>query len=248
MTIFNIFRTLAVYIYIFGYILLHYNVLRKGEKALAENDRATLQAVVRKYIPIWCGGVLRLSGVKYTVEGRENIPKGSACVFVGNHRSYFDIPLMLVCLDEPHGVLSKKQLGKIPLLSRWMKLLGCVYVDREDVRASVQALNEAAQVVQSGRSFTIFPEGTRYTGEEGRTGEFKNGAFRIAIKTGAPVVPVAILGSRDLYENHHHIITPGTVRVQILKPIQTTGMTKAEQKQLPQAVRQAIMARLEAHE
>ena len=113
-----------------------------------------------------------------------------------------------------------------------MKLLGCVFVQRDDVRASVRALNDATAIVESGRSFIIFPEGTRYKGEEGGAGEFKAGAFRIAVKTETPVVPVAISGA------------PGTVRIRVLPPIQTAGMSRAEQKELPAAVRQTILAQL----
>ena len=98
--------------------------------------------------------------------------------------------------------------------------------------------------MESGRSFIIFPEGTRYKGEEGGAGEFKAGAFRIAVKTGAPVVPVAISGARGLFEAHGNRATPGTVYVRVLPPIQTAGMSRAEQKQLPDAVRQTILAEL----
>ena len=173
-----------------------------------------------------------------------NIPKDGPCVFVANHRSYYDIPLLLASLDEPYGILAKEELGKIPLLNRWMKLLGCVFVQRDDVRASVRALNDATAIVESGRSFIIFPEGTRYKGEEGGAGEFKAGAFRIAVKTGAPVVPVAISGARGLFEARGNRATPGTVYVRVLPPIQTAGMSRAEQKQLPDAVRQTILAEL----
>ena len=85
-----------------------------------------------------------MTGVTLTVEGLENIPKEGPCVFVGNHRSYYDIPLLLASLDKPHGILAKEELEKIPLLNRWMKLLGCVFVQRDDLRASVRALNAAS--------------------------------------------------------------------------------------------------------
>ena len=93
-------------------------------------------------------------------------------------------------------------------------------------------------------SYTHLPEGTRYKGEEGGAGEFKAGAFRIAIKTGAPVVPVAISGARGLFEAHGNRATPGSIHIRILPPIRTVGMSKAEQKQLPEAVRQTILAQL----
>lgn len=240
----NLLRTLAFYIYLFGYMLTHYGVLRRAERARAAGDDATADEIVRHFIPIWCNTLFRIGGIRVLVEGRENIPAGAPCVFVGNHRSCFDIPLMLTSLDAPHGLLSKEELRNIPLLSRWMNLLGCVYVEREDLRASVRALNQAAAAVKSGRSFIIFPEGTRYKGEEGGVGEFKAGAFRIAIKTGVPVVPVAISGARGLYESHNYIVHPGTVRVSILPAIHTAGMSKDEQRQLPEAVRQNILAAL----
>ena len=240
----SILRTIAMFIYLFGYMIIHYGALRRGERALAAGDSATVERLVDHHIPRWSRGILKLTGVSLSVEGLDNIPKDTPCVFVGNHRSYYDIPLLLVALDKPHGILAKEELEKIPLLNRWMKLLGCVFVQRDDVRASVRALNDATAIVQSGKSFVIFPEGTRYKGEEGGAGEFKNGAFRIAIKTGAPVVPVAMTGARALFESGGNRCHPGSVRIRILPPIRTAGMSKAEQKQLPDAVRQTILAQL----
>ena len=240
----SIFRTIAMFIYLFGYMIVHYGVLRRAERALAAGDMQLVEELVNKHIPHWSRGILKVTGVSLSVEGLENIPKDTACVFVGNHRSYYDIPILLTALDAPHGILAKEELEKIPLLNRWMKLLGCVFVKRDDIRASVKALNDATAIVESGRSFVIFPEGTRYKGEEGGAGEFKAGAFRIAIKTGVPVVPVAISGARALFEGHGLRATPGDIRVRILPAIQTAGMSKAEQKQLPDAVRQTILAQL----
>ena len=240
----SILRTIALFVYLFGYMIVHYATLRRAERALAAGDLDTVEQIVNKHIPHWSRQILHITGVQLLVEGLDNIPKDTACVFVGNHRSYYDIPILLTALDAPHGILAKEELEKIPLLNRWMKLLGCVFVKRDDIRASVKALNDATAIVESGRSFVIFPEGTRYKGEEGGAGEFKAGAFRIAIKTGVPVVPVAISGARGLFEGHGLRATPGDIRVRILPAIQTAGMSKAEQKQLPDAVRQTILAQL----
>lgn len=240
----SIIRTLAMFLYLFGYMIIHYGVLLRGEKALAAGDLDTVQSIVNEHIPHWSRTILKITGVTLTVDGLEQIPHGTPCVFVCNHRSYYDIPLLLGGLEAPHGILAKEELEKIPLLNRWMKLLGCVFVQRDDIRASVRALNDATAIVEGGRSFVIFPEGTRYKGEEGGVGEFKNGAFRIAVKTGAPVVPVAMSGARGLFESHGNRCTPGRVHIQILPPIQTADMSKAEQKQLPDAVRQSILAQL----
>ena len=160
----SIFRTIALFVYLFGYMIVHYSVLCKAERALAAGDTETVRQLVKKHIPHWSKGILNVTGVRLSVEGLDNIPKDGPCVFVANHRSYYDIPLLLASLDEPYGILAKEELGKIPLLNRWMKLLGCVFVQRDDVRASVRALNDATAIVESGRSFIIFPEGTRYKG------------------------------------------------------------------------------------
>ena len=240
----SIFRTIALFVYLFGYMIVHYRVLCKAERALAAGDTEPVRRLVKRHIPHWSKGILNVTGVRLSVEGLDNIPKDGPCVFVANHRSYYDIPLLLASLDEPYGILAKEELGKIPLLNRWMKLLGCVFVQRDDVRASVRALNDATAIVESGRSFIIFPEGTRYKGAAGGAGEFKAGAFRIAVKTGAPVVPAAISGARGLFEARGNRATPGTVYVRVLPPIQTAGMSRTEQKQLPDAVRQTILAEL----
>ena len=231
----SIFRTIAMFIYLFGYMIVHYGVLRRAERALAAGDTQLVEELVNKHIPHWSRGILKVTGVSLSVEGLENIPKDTPCVFVGNHRSYYDIPLLLASLDKPHGILAKEELEKIPLLNRWMKLLGCVFVQRDDLRASVRALNDATSIVESG---------TRYKGEEGGAGEFKAGAFRIAVKTGVPVVPVALTGARALFEGNGNLCHPGSVHIKVLPPIRTEGMSKAEQKQLPDAVRQAILAQL----
>ena len=240
----SILRTIAMFIYLFGYMILHYGILRRAERAAAAGDTATVEQIVNQHIPRWSRGILKVTGVSLSVEGLENIPKDRPCVFVANHRSYYDIPLLLAGLEKPHGILAKEELEKIPLLNRWMKLLGCVFMQRDDVRASVRALNDATAIVEGGRSFVIFPEGTRYKGEEGGAGEFKAGAFRIAVKTGAPVIPVAVTGARALFETNGNRCRPGSVRIKIMSPIQTAGMSKAEQKQLPDAVRQSILAAL----
>ena len=164
----SIFRTIAMFTYLFGYMIVHYGVLRKAERAQAAGDAETVRRLVEQHIPHWSRGILNVTGVRLSVEGLDNIPKEGPCVFVANHRSYYDIPLLLASLDKPYGILAKEELEKIPLLSRWMKLLGCVFVQRDDVRASVRALNDATAIVESGRSFIIFPEGTRYKGARRR--------------------------------------------------------------------------------
>lgn len=239
----DFFRTLVWFIYFFGYMIVHKGDLQKAEAALAAGDMETVRKATDRHVNHWCRTLLKLAGVTVTVEGKENIPQGN-CVYVANHRSYYDIPLVLTSLNRPNGILAKAETEKIPLVHRWMDLLGCVYVQREDVRASVKALNDATAWVKQGNSFVIFPEGTRNKGAEGTLLEFKPGAFRIAVKSGVPVVPVVIHNSRDVMENNHMLMHPTAVKVEILPAISVAGLDKDAQKQLPQLVQEQIAGRL----
>lgn len=242
----GILRTARWYIYFFGYMLLHRRELDEGQKALAAGDNERVDALTKQHVDHWCRRLLELAGVTVRVEGRENIPQGP-CVFVANHRSYYDIPVMLTSLDRPHALVSKAEVEKIPLVRGWMKLLRCVFVQRDDARASLRALNEAAANVKAGYSVSIFPEGTRFKGREGDIGEFKGGAFRIATKAGVPVVPVALSHTRDAMENHHMLMHPAQVTVRILPAIDVKALDKAAQKELPAQVQEIIRLALPEH-
>ena len=188
--------------------------------------------------------IMFATGVKLTVIGEENVPKDRAVLYVGNHRSYFDVVMTYARCPRLTGYIAKIEMLRYPLLRDWMKALYCLFLDRDDIRAGLKTILQGIEYIKNGISICIFPEGTRYKGEEGGAGEFKAGAFRIAVKTGAPVVPVAITGARALFENNGNLCHPGSVHIKVLPPIRTAGMSKAEQKQLPDAVRQAILAQL----
>ena len=238
-------RTLIWYCYFWGYMLIHLPMLRKGLRALEAGDLATSDALAREHVPHWASRLMKLAGVTITVTGRENIPAGRPCVFAANHRSYYDIPLMLTQMDGPHGLIAKKEVNAIPLVRGWMRMLHCVFLDREDPRKAMAALAEGTENLKKGYSMTIFPEGTRNKGEEGTLLEFKGGAFRMATKAKAPVVPVAITGSRDIMENHHMLMHPAHVTIRILPPIETAGLSREELKALPAQTADMIFKNLE---
>ena len=238
------FRTLIWYIYFWGYMLFKWPLLHKGLKLLEQGDWEASDALADQYVPDWAGKVMKMAGVTLETHGLENIPKDRACVFAANHRSYYDIPVVLTQLDKPHALVAKQEIQHIPLVRGWMKLLHCVFLDRDDPRKAMRALNEATENLKKGYSVSIFPEGTRNKGEEGTLLEFKSGAFRMASKAKAPVVPVAITGTRDLMENHHMLMTPGHVVVRILPPIETANMSREELKNLPELVREEIRKKL----
>ena len=235
----DLLRTILWFLYFWLYLIILYPRLRKAQRLEAAGELDARDALVEPQVQRWARSLLRKAGVEVEVSGLENIP-GCPAVFVANHQSYFDIPVLLSWLDRPHPLVAKQEIRKLPLIRSWMKLLDCVFIDRENPRQSVAALGEAARnMAERGRSFIIFPEGTRSRGD--RVGEFKNGGFRVALKSGAPVVPVVIDGTYRVMEANHMWIHPARVRLRVLPPIPTAGLSKEEAKLLGERVRALIV-------
>ncbi len=181
----------------------------------------------------------KAAGCRVTIVGRENLQQGRAAMYAGNHRSIFDIVLTAPLLPRPFLIVAKQELGKIPLLHFWMTRIHCLFLDRKDIRAGARMVTDAADAMKAGKSVLIFPEGTR-TKIEGALGEFKGGSFKIAVRAGAPVVPVTIVGSGNIFEDHLYRICRTPVTIVFGAPIETKGMPIAERKLLPGAVSEII--------
>lgn len=233
-------RTIIWFIYFWLYLLGIYPKQRYFEKRRAtgvpkEQDLPEINQIVQN----WANSLLKMAGVTCIVEGLENIPTDQAVLFTSNHQGNFDIPLMLTQLGKTNSLVAKNSLEKIPFLSRWMKLFDCLFIDRENARQSLGVFAEAEKIIGEGRSVIIFPEGTRSRKDE--AGEFKEGAFKIATKTGVPVVPVAINGSYKAMEANGIWIRPAEVKITVLPPIETASMSREESKHLGAKVRKMIM-------
>jgi len=173
--------------------------------------------------------VLKITGTKITVIGEDNIPDETA-LFVGNHRSFFDIVIAYTHCKRLTGFVAKDSLGKIPGLRVWMRLLYCLFLDRNDIKQGMKIILQAIEYVKQGVSMWIFPEGTRNTGEELSLLPFKEGSFKIALKTGCPIVPVAINNSAEIFENHLPKLKKTHVVIEYGKPIYPKDLTRDEQK------------------
>lgn len=232
-------RTIFWALWLFGYFIIRLPSYFKVKRLAKQGKKQEHDALVRQKVSRWAAVLLRHIRMQVAVEGRENLPKaGEVVVFAANHQSYMDIPILLANLDFPHPLMAKKELGKIPFLSGWMNELGCVYVDRDDARASVSALKKAEKTLKEGSSFIVYPEGTRAKSDT--MGEFKAGAVRMAYKTGVPVVPVAIDGSYKALEGNRWRLQKSSVRLVILPPVPTQGLSREEQKQLPARLQQIV--------
>lgn len=234
-------RTIIWFIYFWAYILLslpvsaYIWVLEK--RGLHKRADQEVQGMVER----WAHRLMRLAGVSVHITGQENLPEGAA-VYVANHQGYFDIPIMLTSLREPHGLVAKKEIDRLPGIRAWMRHLHCLFVDRSSPRAGAQVILDGEKLLRSGRSVTIFPEGTRSRG--GAMHAFKAGAFRIAARAEAPIVPVTIDGSYRIMEANNFWIQPGEIFVTIHSVIETKGMSRDALKALPEQVKEIIASAL----
>ena len=227
------------------FIALIYVVLALPEHAylkhLARKDQEKAYQKAFKLVRRFFGTVMFLSGCKYTVKGRENIPDDQAVMFVGNHRSYFDILSCHNAIGRPVGFMSKVEIFKLPFIHLFMDDIGCTYLDRSDVKSGLETINKSAENIKSGHCMMIFPEGTRNKGDE--LLEFKEGAYKIAQKAGCLIIPVAICGTDNVMEaNKHHMIHKHKVIIEFLEPIDIKGLKPKERKELLETIPGIIQA------
>lgn len=183
---------------------------------------------------------LFLAGTKMTVVGKENIPTDTAVLYVGNHRSYFDILINYVNFPKPTGFVSKIEMKKWPLLSIWMKYIHCLFLDRKDIRKGMETIIEGSEKMKSGISLFIFPEGTRNK-QDLPFLPFKAGSLKLAERSGCPIIPVAINHTADIFENHLPKVWKTHVMVEYGKPIPTASLTKEEKKSLAATVEAEVL-------
>ena len=197
----------------------------------------------------WALGTIgKICGVKLTVIGKENIPKDQAVLYVCNHRSYFDIILGYSIMPGLTGYISKDDLEKVPLLNIWMRRLYCLFLNRTDMKQGLKTILKAIEYIKQGVSICIFPVGTRNRGEEGSLLEFKEGSFKIAEKTGCPVIPMAISHTADVILNHMPKVTPCHVTIEYGEPIYPKELPKEQKRALGAMTKGRIQEMLDQHE
>ena len=160
-----------------------------------KEDKSEKEAYIYKVTSSWARFILKIAGAKVTVKGEENIPKDDTVLFVSNHQSNFDIPLLMAYINVPKGFIGKKELESWPFIGTWMKYIHCVFMDRDNLRKSAEAIVDGIKLLRSGYSMVIFPEGTRSKGKP--VDGFKAGSFKLATKSKRAIVPVTINGTTN---------------------------------------------------
>lgn len=191
----------------------------------------------------WARVLLRIAGARLTVRGRVEAPAEKPVLFVSNHQGAFDIGIIAGYVGRPVGFLSKMEIGRMPSVGLWMRLMGCIFLDRGDARQGAMAISRAAAALRGGDSLVIFPEGTRSNGSRMR--RFKAGAARIAIQAGAPIVPLTMKHTYRMRNGDSWRISPADVEMVVGAPIETEGLSEADVQALTDRVREVIERELE---
>jgi 1-acyl-sn-glycerol-3-phosphate acyltransferase len=189
---------------------------------------------------IWGYSILLASRVRVTVVGQENFDPSRPYIFMSNHQSNFDIPVLLAHLRCQFRWLAKAELFKIPIFGRGMRGAGYIPIDRSDRRAAIRSLQTAAATIRNGSSVMIFPEGTRSL--DGELRSFKKGGFVLAVDAGVPIVPMIIHGTFPIMPKSGLRIRPGRVCVEVLEPIETAPYSRKQKEELLQIVRDRMLA------
>ena len=184
---------------------------------------------------------LWLAGVQLEVQGRDRIPHGRPVVFMANHQSNCDPPALLAVLPRVL-VMVKKEFFRVPIMGIAMRLVGFIRVDRKNREQALDAVERGLLALQAGRSFLVYPEGTR--SPDGRLQKFKKGVFFMALKAGAPIVPISVSGSSKIMLKGKFVMRPGRVRITVHDSVPTEGLTVEDRDIIIERVRQAILTGL----
>lgn len=223
-------RFILVCIVVIGFLILSIPILLVewiiGKFAPMAKDISSLRIVQFMF-----RFILWITGAKVTVIGEENVPKDQPVLYIGNHRSYFDIIITYARCPRLTGYISKKEMEKVPLLRMWMRRLHCLFIDRKDVKEALKTILAGIDNVKNGISMCIFPEGTRNKTDELML-PFKEGSFKIAEKSGCPIIPMAITNSADVLEAHMPRVKKTHVILEYGKPIYPNELDKETKKKL----------------
>ena len=224
-------RTIITVLYVFLFLILGLPVLGI-EWIISKFNKAHADMVQLRIVQWGLKCIAFISGVKLTVIGEENVPKDEPVLYIGNHRSFFDVVVTYARCPGLTGYIAKDGVNKVPIFRIWMKRLHCIFLKRDDMKEGLKVILKAIDYVKSGISICIFPEGTRNKDKDNPTSllPFKEGSFKIAIKTGCKIVPMALIGTADILENHFPWIHSTDIKLIYGEPIDVSALDKDQQK------------------
>jgi 1-acyl-sn-glycerol-3-phosphate acyltransferase len=224
-TVFFLIPTIGVYTAVLGAVSVTAGIL--GAQRLAHGCAR-----------LWAWLILATTGVNVTVRGMDRVTRGQAFLFVANHQSFYDIPVLFWYVPFQLRIIAKQSLGTFPFIGWHLRRTGHVLVRRDN--PGPQVFRQLGEMMKAGTSLIVFPEGTR--SPDGTVHRFRTGIFRLAIESGYTIVPVAVRGTRPIMPKHRLMTCPGDVWVQVFDPIPTGGTTVDQARPLADRV-QSIVSR-----
>jgi 1-acyl-sn-glycerol-3-phosphate acyltransferase len=207
--------------------------------------RRFVEFCLYKLAQTWAMVMIFFTGCPMTISGKENIPKKGGVCFVSNHVGVFDIMLALAYIGRPFGFIAKKELLLLPGINVWILLLGGLFIDRGKPRSALNTINQGVKRIEAGGAMLVFPEGTRSRGRG--IASFHPGSLKLASRSGAPIVPMAITGSYDVFEKTHRVINV-PVTVTFLPVVNSAELPPEHRKQLlAEQIHDRIAEVLETH-
>lgn len=213
------------------------------ERARATGDIEAEKAGILAATTTWGSKLAELFGATITVYGKENLPKEGPVLYVSNHQAAADIVVLCAALDTiQFSFVTKAELAKVPLYGKWIDRVRAIFLMREDPRSSLQSIKTGIEYLEMGFSLLVFPEGTRSRGIA--MSEFKPGAFKLATKPGVPIIPVTVNGTYRTFEDDG-IMKGAKVQVMVHPAIPTAGLTREQERDLPDQVKAVIQEGLD---
>jgi 1-acyl-sn-glycerol-3-phosphate acyltransferase len=189
---------------------------------------------------------LAMVGVKVDVKGIEHLDPAQPYILTPNHQSFIEVPLFVTYLGRNPGYLAKKEVFKYPVFGPGIRMMGVIPVDRTNSPAAVESAKQATRNIRRGKSYMVYPEGTR--SKDGTLLPFKKGAFMMAIEAGVPIVPVTVSGATKIMPKGEFKLFPSTVHLIIHEPISTKDYSKENVAELMQRTRAKIYSALSPEE
>ena len=238
-------RVILILLVLIVFLLVSALPLLIGEKCVWKNDENRQKEYALQVVKQVLRMVFRLTGSTLTVKGLENIPD-MPVLYVGNHRSYFDIVTGYIVVPGQTGFIAKKEMEKIPLLREWMRNVNFLFLDRKNIKAGLKTILEGIEKVKGGSSVWIFPEGTRCKAKDpAELLPFKEGSLKIAEKSGCPMIPVAITGTAEVFEAHFPKIRSSNVTIEFGTPFIVKELEPEQRKFAGAYTRERILEMLQ---
>ncbi|MDD3045388.1 MAG: lysophospholipid acyltransferase family protein [Candidatus Delongbacteria bacterium] len=216
------------------FLILPYIYYKKASMSFGD-----FKNYMSKYPVNWGSKILKWSDAEVETVGLENIP-GETVVIVSNHQAGHDIPLLFAKMTNNPSFIAKIELSRIPLFASWMRMLGCLFIDRSSPRKGLESFKAAAEIIKKGQTVIIFPEGTRRP----TIIPFKKGSFKLPIMAGVPILPVTIVGTEKIIDNFK-VGRRSKVTLVIDKPINISALSKEAQNTIHDDVRAMILKNFE---